>query len=277
MPFVQANGLKFHVQSLGHGPPVVMIHGMFLGNLASWYLSIAPTLAASHEVFLYDLRGHGKTERARSGYDLTTLTSDLQALIDGWKLGPVDLVGHSYGALIALRFALDHPDRVRRVVAVEAPFPPQNLEDIRKILEIDPDDLVRYADPDKLRAAVAEAGHDVEELMDRLLPRGMKGLLLGSKRRLRSLFRFLHFLLTECTIKEDVQSERSLSDETLARIPAPVLCVYGNRSGCRAAGDHLSRTLPNARLHELDCGHYLIIDRPAELAATIEGFLGESP
>src|SRR5438552_3613592 len=118
---VVVNGVTFHTQELGAGErtSVVMLHGLLLGTLAAWYFTAAPALASARRVLLYDLRGHGRTERTRDGYDAGTMARDLAALAARFDERPVDVVGHSFGALTALRFALDHPERVRRLVLVE--------------------------------------------------------------------------------------------------------------------------------------------------------------
>lgn len=122
MPFVDARGLRFHVQELGapHRPPVVMLHGLFTGSLASWWFTAAPVLARSHRVRLLDLRGHGLSERPATGYDRASFLADVVALTG--DLPPFAVVGHSYGALLALELGIGRPDRVTRVVAVEPPL-----------------------------------------------------------------------------------------------------------------------------------------------------------
>ena len=81
MSAVVANGLSFHVQELGAGPPLVMLHGLLIGSLASWYFTAAPTLAQRHRVRLFDLRGHGRSEVARDGYGVGAMAGDLEALV----------------------------------------------------------------------------------------------------------------------------------------------------------------------------------------------------
>ena len=81
MSFTTANGVRLHTTALGAGPPVVMLHGLLIGSLASWYFTAAPALARTHAVQLYDLRGHGLSDRPVDGYDTATMAADLAALI----------------------------------------------------------------------------------------------------------------------------------------------------------------------------------------------------
>lgn len=123
MPFVEARGLRFHVQELGAkgaGSPVVMLHGLFTGSLASWWFTAAPAVARTRRVRLIDLRGHGLTDCPPTGYDTATMVDDVLALTD--DLEPFAVVGHSYGGLLGLRLALDHADRVTRMAGIEAPL-----------------------------------------------------------------------------------------------------------------------------------------------------------
>ena len=120
MPVVSARGLRFHTQQLGSGPPVVMLHGLFTGSLASWWFTAAPAVGRSHSVRLLDLRGHGLSDCPPDGYDSATMVDDVLALTD--DLAPFAVVGHSYGGLLGIRLALAHPERVTRLACVEAPL-----------------------------------------------------------------------------------------------------------------------------------------------------------
>ena len=164
MPTVTANGLAMHVQELGAGPPVVMAHGLVIGSLASWYFTAAPELAREHRVRMYDLRGHGRSARPPTGYDTTTLAGDLAALTE--DLPAFDLVGHSWGGLVALRFALAHPERVRRLAIVEGPLPPSSALELASVLgpAVTPETLLA-ALPESLRAAVDTGRRQAERLV----------------------------------------------------------------------------------------------------------------
>jgi pimeloyl-ACP methyl ester carboxylesterase len=247
MPQVAARGVSFHVQELGAGPGVVMLHGLLIGSLASWYFTAAPALARTRRVRMYDLRGHGRSERTRTGYDVATMAADLVALTADLA-GPFDLVGHSYGAVVALRFALDHPARVRRLVIVEAPLPPSNAGELT--------DFLGHAAsaPEKVLAA---------------LPAGLRDAVAGGKRQAQKLLDALRFLALESTLIADLRAEPDVPDAALARLAPPVLFAYGDRSACRPTGERLARVVPGARLAVLPGGHYLHLDARAALTAAI--------
>ena len=272
MSFVQANGLTFHVQELGQGSPVVLLHGMLLSNLTTWYFGVAPVLAERHRVFMYDLRGHGKSQRAPRGYDLGTLASDLKELVARYDGVPISVGGFSYGALVALRFAIDQPSLVRRLILVETPLPPHKLEETRSLIEANTDDLLATLHPDRLRRALGHFGVSRERIL-RDLPPGFENVLFKGNRRLRKLLDATRYLINESTILDDVRAEPDFGDEDLANVVCPVLCVYGKRSGCRHVAERLLDTMRDARLQEIDCGHYVPSERPRELARLIKEFL----
>ena len=84
MADVTANGLLFHYQTLGKGRGddrlVVFLHGLVMDNLSSWYFTVANPVAVHAEVLLYDLRGHGKSERPEAGYSVSDHVDDLEAI-----------------------------------------------------------------------------------------------------------------------------------------------------------------------------------------------------
>src|SRR5579871_4134311 len=90
-----------HYQRTGHGEDLVMIHGL-TGNLAVWHLKIVPMLFDDYRVLTYDLRGHGYSEVPATGYSADDMAGDLTDLLDALDIERAHLVGHSFGADIAL-------------------------------------------------------------------------------------------------------------------------------------------------------------------------------
>jgi pimeloyl-ACP methyl ester carboxylesterase len=246
-----ANGLTFHTQILGNdGTPVVMLHGLF-GSVVTWYFTAGPSIARTHRVLMYDLRGHGKSARTPSGYDLQTMTADLAELITGFADGPVSLVGHSFGGAIALQYALQNPQRVACLALVEVPMPPSNVDEIASLVKRSPEELIA-ALPDRTRLALMRG------------ERGRKG-----ERNLEAI----RLLVFETTLLQDVGREPDFADATLSHLRCPALCVYGETSSCLPAGRRLSQVLPDAKLVVLPGGHYLPVDCPALLTSTLVEFL----
>jgi len=250
MPVANRNGIAFHLQELGEGgPPVVMLHGLLIGSLATWYFTAAPTLAKKHRVLLYDLRGHGKSERAKTGYDLATMQVDLEAIVAGFTTEPVTLVGHSYGAVVALRYALAHPSKVAKLALVEAPLPPSNLAELDAFLGRSPEAMAD-ALPEVLRDALGRKGRQATKLVESL-----------------------RFLATESSLFADLARAEDVDDASLASLRCPLLCVYGTHSSCLPVGRRLARLVPKARFVELEGGHFLPIEAAGVLGATLEEFV----
>lgn len=115
---VDANGIQINVALAGTGPAVLLLHGF----PHTWQVGseVIPELARTHRVIAPDLRGLGGTTRADDGYDVTTLTADAVALLDALDEPAGDVVGLDLGVAPAFLLALRHPQRVRRLVVMEA-------------------------------------------------------------------------------------------------------------------------------------------------------------
>ena len=108
-----------HVERMGTGPAVLLIHG-FGGSTYSWR-EVQAGLADSFELVAVDLNGFGYTERPRSAeaYSPAGQAALLLGVLDQLGVAECDVMGHSYGAGLALQLAHDNPERIRRVVLVD--------------------------------------------------------------------------------------------------------------------------------------------------------------
>jgi len=115
---IAANGVHLTVATAGTGPAVVLLHGFpHTGRL--WSEVIGP-LSAHHRVIAPDLRGFGGSTRAPDGYDAGTLADDITGLLDALGEPSATVVAIDAGTPVAVLLAPRHPDRVRRLVVVEA-------------------------------------------------------------------------------------------------------------------------------------------------------------
>lgn len=106
-----------HHTLTGDGPlTVVLTHGLAAGE-AVWSAQV-PALAARHRVLTWDLRGHGRSAPNPGPCAIADLAGDLRTVLDAADIDRAVILGHSAGGVVAMRFALDHPDRTAGLVLV---------------------------------------------------------------------------------------------------------------------------------------------------------------
>jgi pimeloyl-ACP methyl ester carboxylesterase len=259
MADVVANGVRHHVQRLGRAqstrPPVVLLHGLVMDNLSSFYFTLANPIAETSEAILYDLRGHGMTERPASGYSVDDLVADLRALLDALvPPRPVALVGNSFGGLLALAFASAFPERVGRMALIDA-----------------------HDGTDGWAARMAETLALRGDARDAAIADNFKAWLgRHSDRKRTRLARAAEELVERTTLIADLRASPALSSERLARIACPVLALYGETSDVRGRGEALAATLPRCTLEIVPgCTHSVLWEATAHVRARVVAFMRE--
>ena len=119
MSYADVNGLRLYYEEHGSGEPLVLLHGGF--HAAEMFGAILPQLAAGRRVIAVDLQGHGHTADVDRPLRSEHMADDVAALIGHLGLERADVMGYSLGGKVALRTAIQHPDRVRRLVVVSVP------------------------------------------------------------------------------------------------------------------------------------------------------------
>ena len=117
--YVTVDGSQLRVLEVGHGPVVVLIHGL-AASMYSWRYAIAPLADAGYRVIAYDNRGFGFSDMPAQGYSNAVYVHLLFGLLDSLGVSDAVLVGHSMGGAIAADAALARPDRVHGLVLVDA-------------------------------------------------------------------------------------------------------------------------------------------------------------
>lgn len=113
-----SDGVKIHYEVQGHGPPVVMIHGLLASAKRNWeWPGIIAQLTNQHQVIALDCRGHGLSDKpsADGQYGLK-MVDDVVRLMDHLKIKQADVVGYSMGGMITMKLMFLHPERVRSAV-----------------------------------------------------------------------------------------------------------------------------------------------------------------
>ena len=244
MPKLKVNGLTLHVQRAGEGPDVILIHGV-TGDLSIWFLCRAMTeLAATHRVTAFDLRGHGYSDVPPAGYTSADHAADVLALMDEIGAPRAKLVGHSFGAVVAMHAAVLAPERVDAVVLSDPYFPAlRHLED-----------LSRWGHWQAFHQEAADAGvdlscehwYDLGKFFDQVTH--LDGERLLQFRRavgLPGLNRLLR--LGQTTAGDDSKVEAGLTTELILGVHQPVLALYGDASPFLSTAEYLVEHLPNCR------------------------------
>ncbi len=282
MPDIHARGVRFNVLTMGDaGPTLVFVHGVMIDNLSSFYLSIAPALAKSAQVILYDLRGHGRSEQPPAGYTTDDMADDLAGILDALALRGrrVIVVGHSFGGYIALRFATRHPEYIAGLVLLEAHSGMADFgAQMQRTMALDGEErneliqklfgnwLTKHA----ARGQAVPVPADPEQVdlssldADRRSTVAMVGRL--QRRRRSPLVESAQRLAQNTSFGRDIAAVVPLPDATIAAIACPVLALYGAQSDLVPDGRRLARVLPNCTLQMIEgCAHGILFHATVEV------------
>jgi pimeloyl-ACP methyl ester carboxylesterase len=135
--FALVNRVRLHyLDHPGGEPPLLFLPG-WTANAHAFDGVVGSGLSPEFRVVAVDLRGRGLSEKPLSGYSLTDHTTDVIALMDHLKLKEAVIIGHSYGGFLALYVAARYPDRVPKLIVVEAArsIHPRNRDLLVKAIE----------------------------------------------------------------------------------------------------------------------------------------------
>ena len=280
--FAEIRGLRYGLRRWGDpgARPLLMLHGA--RDCAATFQFLVDALEGEWNIVAPDWRGHGHSQWTPQAYWVHDFLADLDALLDAVFPGVrPDVVGHSMGGNVAGLYIGLRPDRIRRFVSLDAmgPMPHRLPVDMAATL----DSWLRRA------SAVRPRGHDsLDEVAGRLMKANPR--LTGARAM---------FLAEHCTAPGDDGKRRWLFDPSLkhslpslhtveewaaiwARVRIPVRWI--GASDIRRDAPSFSpetvaerrRLLPHAVYTRLeDTGHNIHHDRPEDVAALIEDFLGK--
>ncbi len=118
MPRVLLGDLQVYYEVHGDGRPLVLLHGLG-SSTRDWQFQL-DDFAARYQVITLDLRGYGRTDHPPGPYSIRQMSQDVVALVDHLEISSFHLLGYSMGGAVALQLAVDHTDRVDRLIVVNS-------------------------------------------------------------------------------------------------------------------------------------------------------------
>jgi aminoacrylate hydrolase len=139
MPKAAVDAIEIQYETFGGGPPLFLVPG--LGGVGNYWTPQIKSFSERFMVIVHDHRGTGQSTRSEIFYSVDQMTRDLLGLMDALGIEKAHLVGHSTGGAIGQTMAIEHPDRIDRLVLYATwtkcdPFMRRVFE-IRKLLLLD--------------------------------------------------------------------------------------------------------------------------------------------
>jgi 3-oxoadipate enol-lactonase len=256
MPIAIINGTKLYYEEHGHGQPLVMIQG-FAGNQFAWFFQVM-AFEKHFRVITFDARGIGRSAVSKVPYTVPVMVEDVLGLMDYLKIERAHILGLSLGGLVAQVIAIDHPERVMKMVLVST-LPGTNLEYIAN--------GVRGVGREVLNMDVIQAmGYFIKIAFNKPVYRYLIKLLS----RPRLLAAYSNYFKQMQTVGEYSAVDR------LQSIQAPTLVITGSND--RLVSPHCSKIIagkiPHARLVMVKGGsHAFFLEMRGRLNREVLHFL----
>ncbi len=262
------DGLELNVTEVGSGTPIVLVHGL-PSNIGDW-ASVPEKLAAlGHRVVVYDRAGYGWSSRPAVAGDAYTLGSnarELGALLDQLAIPRAALVGWSYGGGVVQTFALEHPERVSRLVL---------LGSVGPALQDDPRDFIGRLARSPIGPAVFRYVTSVATLGRGVLEGALAQAFSGAENIPPGFIdRSAAQMALPGTVDSWLAEDRNGGYAQLRpeAIQTPTLVLQGadDRSVPTAVAEDLAKRLPHAKLDLVPEGsHMLPVTHPDLVAARV--------
>jgi 3-oxoadipate enol-lactonase len=260
MPYADNRGVKIYYDSYGEGVPIVFLHP-WTTNGGIWYLQVFP-FARTNQVIVIDHRGHGRSDKPKSGYSIHEHAADVIAVLDATNVAQAVFVGNSIGGMMVMQVNLDHPDRVignlilSSGTGLNEAMPPGALEAFQKDYEGTFGALLEGT-------VSAKSKRERPEILD-----VMRAQYLVPTN-------FPKYVFDSAMADPNGVFGWNVKDR-LSSIRKPTLVIAGeeDQGTTVAANRLLADNIPGAKLRVLkDVGHFYQLERPSEFNAALREFV----
>lgn len=257
--------MELNFKTFGQGEPLVILHGMF-GTLDNWQ-TLGKQFAQNHAVYLIDQRNHGRSPHVDS-IDYPSMAADLNAFLASQNISKAHILGHSMGGKTAMQFALEHSEKVNKLIVVDvAPkrYAGGHEEILAAILALDLNTVQTRSNAEQfLRERLPRETEGTIQFLMKNLTRTPEG---GFEWKMNFPVIYQHYE----DILAPITSETPFWGETLF--------VRGEKSNYIQDADWqlITQFFPNARLETVaDAGHWVHAEQPQRLLQVVTDFLNLS-
>lgn len=248
-----------HYETQGSGPPILLLHG-WLGSWGYWLDTMA-SLSDAFRCYAIDFWGFGESGKPRTGYEVDDFVALVYQFMDRLGIPAAPVIGHSMGGTVALKLAIEHPERVTKVAAVGSPIHGRALSLALRLAGRKPVAYIAWHTPALLRW-------------------GIRAFSPRLARDWRRWYEMIMHDLSRTTLEAFLTSIRSLRltdlRPALHMAEVPALGLYGQRDLIvdPRQGSVLLRGMPNAQVFNMEhCGHFPMLDDPALFNRKLRQFL----
>ncbi len=275
---VAINGTELYLKTIGQGEPILVIHGG-PGLDHTYFLPQMEGLAKDHELIFYDQRASGKSASNldSSQISIDIFVEDIEAIRKQTKQEKLNILGHSFGGILAMKYAIKYPEQVNKLIlsnssGASSVFMKNEAKRLQeRITEEDRFEQELIFKSTNFQGGKASAYEDLfriffrKEFANRALA---DSLTLTFPANFAKNSRLLSYLSRDMGANYDFSAD-------LKNITAPTLVVYGDYEILsESAGKQIAETVPNATFVLLeDCGHFPFIEQPTVYFKTINDFL----
>lgn len=257
--FVTIYGAKIHYLEAGSGPAVILLHGLG-GDVSNWFATIGP-LSQKYRVIVPDQIGFGRSDKPMINYRVGTLVDFLDALYKELKVERASLVGNSLGGWTAAAYALAHPEKVDRLVLVDAAgFALTGDVNPRALNGLNPSTL------EGAKQLLSQIFYNKQMFASD----AAAGLILTRRMMAGDGYTIQRFI-------DSVVNGEDMLDRSVSAIKQPTLIIWGREDALTplALGERFKKEINGSELLIIEkCGHVPQLEKSAEFNAALMKFLG---
>ncbi|NOG44292.1 MAG: alpha/beta fold hydrolase [Calditrichaeota bacterium] len=275
---VETDGIQTFYRKIGSGPILVVVHGG-PGLDHSYMLPHWEILSKKFTLIFYDQRGTGKTSSKvdSSLISMNQFVEDLEALRTGLNLSKINLIGHSWGGLLAMNYALRYSENINKIILANSIGP--SYDDLNSFVYMRNESFTEE-DVEIQKTIMAKSGFVTgdREVITSLLqeifkvyfdePSNLQKLNLTiSKNTAKNIFKINGLMLKEL-VAYNIQNK-------LQNLKIPSLVIHGeNDLITLESSKKILQSLVNARLEIIkNCGHFPAIEQPEQFSKIVSTFL----